>query len=93
MSKQPGKGEKTFGVLLRNGASEQVENATYGIDGLARAIFFLAAEGELVDEKIIALMELAKAIEEKAAKIMEVAVNGDRTEVVEIEDGRILLAE
>ena len=80
--------DSTIAVLLRGEASKKVEEAIFAIDGLAKSIFFVAADGELVDEKAISIIELAKVIEEKVSEIRELTID-DLAEFVELIDNRL----
>jgi len=86
------KRENNIAVLLRRETSKKVEEAVFSIDGLAKAVFFIVAEGEIVEEKILALMELARAIEAQASEIRELTID-DRAEFVELVGDRFRLLE
>jgi len=94
MSENKPNQEKSFGVLMRREAANEVEKTIYSIKGLAKAIFYLSTDNnELDEDRLSALMELALTIEGGAEKIIGLTVAGDRVETVEIEGDRIRLAE
>ncbi|WP_292657989.1 hypothetical protein [Nitratifractor sp.] len=88
------KAEKDYGILLRGNATRTVEKAVFGIDALAKCIFYIVTGDDGIDdEKLGVLMELSIALEDRAKEIKELTVNGEEVEVVEVKGDRVQIAE
>ncbi|WP_456431408.1 hypothetical protein [Nitratifractor sp.] len=88
------KAQSSFGVLLRDEASQTVEKAVFSIDALAKSIGYIVtgADSSIDAEQLSVVMELAIAIEDRAKEIKELTVNGEEVEIVKMEGNRIQLA-
>jgi hypothetical protein len=71
-------------VILRKDALNEVERATFCIDGMAKAIRRLAGDGEgLDDEMSLALQHLAEVIEDRA-KVIQSLTFDEKAEFVDV---------